>query len=209
MTFEDHERTTAAIASIGDNSPHLKDITIYPRGHEGYFVVTLPVVNSFECMSPTHLDLGMVIFNPQEVGRDWDYEGDEITQNSSDLAQWTALLSAVSGLQELRLERQRLWWVHFELFASLLPNLRLLATDSVTFGESRMEVNASQSILIRSWPCFGSCASVLEIAIYIYELWPNATWEPSAAELESNRGQADCTSAELNDALRALRPNAK
>ncbi|KAG8710064.1 hypothetical protein FRC09_000332 [Ceratobasidium sp. 395] len=172
-SFMDYDRTIAALESIGHNTPHLKDITIYPRGNYGYFVAILPVVDLFKQMSLTRLDLGYTIFNPQEVGYDegdWGYEGDEVTRNSSLEAQWTAFLSAVPRLEELRLEQQGFWEVQLERMASLLPNLRLLVAQIVWFVGPSEEVNASQTIVIRSQLHLYPHQSIPEIVAFVNSL---------------------------------------
>ncbi|KAG8710062.1 hypothetical protein FRC09_000330 [Ceratobasidium sp. 395] len=168
--FEDYDRTIEALVSMGHNSPHLKDITIHPRGNDGLFVAALPVVDLLKQMSLTRLDLGYVVFSPQSAGydeEDWDYEGNEITRNSSLEAQWTAFLSAVPRLEELRLEQQDFQQVQLELIASLLPGLRVFVAGIFWFYEPSMEVNASQSIMIRNKPRLGSCQNILELATFV------------------------------------------
>ncbi|KAG8686748.1 hypothetical protein FRC09_013943 [Ceratobasidium sp. 395] len=168
--FEDYYRTIEALVSMGHNSPHLKDITVHPRGNDGLFVAALPVVGLLKQMSLTRLDLGYIVFDPQSAGYDeddWDYEGDEITRNSSLEAQWTAFLSAVPRLEELRLEQQDFQQVQLELIASLLPGLRVFVAGIFWFYEPSMEVNASQSIMIRNKPRLGSCQNILELATFV------------------------------------------
>ncbi|KAG9086915.1 hypothetical protein FRC06_002818, partial [Ceratobasidium sp. 370] len=153
-TEENHMRSSFAIKSLGQNTPHLQDLTICSQENYGDFVVTLPVVDAFRHMPLKRLRLSEVTFDDNDDEGE-DFHGD----NPGTAAQWTSLLTAVSHLEELHMERQDLKPEHLQLIASLLPNLRLLVLGSVKLSEIEEPFNgvhAPQPVIIRSRSYFRS-----------------------------------------------------
>ncbi|KAG8756940.1 hypothetical protein FRC12_010422 [Ceratobasidium sp. 428] len=163
----DHVRSTMLFRSMGQNSPHLRNLSVHSGGHFGQFAVNSSIINKL------------------------NYEEDDIARSDSPEAQWTAFLTAVPNLEELELTEQDLPPGHLRLFASLLPNLQRLVLPRIwlddvngTFGD----VNAPQSIAIRSGAFFRSQSSprfgrtpdepsIANAAKYLHGLWPNVVCE--------------------------------
>ncbi|KAG8744289.1 hypothetical protein FRC10_010452 [Ceratobasidium sp. 414] len=154
---EENLRSSFVIKSLGQNSPHIQDLTICSRGSYGEFVVNLPVIDAFKYMPLKRLKLGEIIFDSS--GEENEDDPGSHVDNPGTAAQWTSLLTTVPQLEELRLEGQDLKPEHLRLIASLLPDLQLLVLGSVKLieiAEPFDEVHAPQPIVIRSRSYFRS-----------------------------------------------------
>ncbi|KAG8773528.1 hypothetical protein FRC12_002490 [Ceratobasidium sp. 428] len=146
----DYERSKVAVESMGENSPHLRNITIHPRGNFGSFVVSAYTINAFRCMPLTSLNLGMIDF---DTGPNSSSSGHDLARGYSPTAQWTTFLATVPQLEQFYIEQQELEAKYLWQFATHLPNLRLLVIGGTTFDgteEPSNEIQASQPILIRT-----------------------------------------------------------
>ncbi|KAG8681431.1 hypothetical protein FRC08_015641, partial [Ceratobasidium sp. 394] len=153
-TEENHLRSSFAIKSLGQNSPHLQDLAICSQENYSEFVVSLPVIDAFKHMPLKRLRLSEIVFDDDDSEDEEPHE-----DNPGTVAQWTSLLTTVPHLEELHMERQDLKPQHVQLMASLLPALRLLVLGSVKLGEIEEpfnDVHAPQPITIRSRSYFRS-----------------------------------------------------
>ncbi|KAG8739320.1 hypothetical protein FRC12_016363 [Ceratobasidium sp. 428] len=54
----DDERSDVAVTCLGRNSPQLQELTILPRGNNGLFIITRPILDTLKCMPLRYLRLG-------------------------------------------------------------------------------------------------------------------------------------------------------
>ncbi|KAG8737580.1 hypothetical protein FRC10_008059, partial [Ceratobasidium sp. 414] len=174
-------RSKVAVESLGRNSPHLQNLTIYPRGNYDPLVASWPVIDAFKHVPLRCLNLLRVYFDPgtgtrgdagdeeseEDQGEGKGGGGEENrdrgagTQNRPTGPKWGHLLSAVPQLEEFYLERQQLLPEDLALFASHLPMLRLLVFGHLSLEAERppfgdIDVGtATQPIILRAHSYFG------------------------------------------------------
>ncbi|KAG9076023.1 hypothetical protein FS749_012250 [Ceratobasidium sp. UAMH 11750] len=221
----DIARSKIAVQSLGQNSPHLENLTIHPRGDYAPFVASWPIINAFKYMPLRCLNLGEVYLDNYEEDEE-DEEDDEdedergeneargtSTRNRPVGPEWKDFLSAMPQLEELYLERAHPAPGELALFASHLPMLRLLVSDHVRLEDVKLPSNnavrvgaATQPVTLRAHsyfryqnPCSGNMIS--NAARFIFGVWPNATFE--ARNTQSDQQPVD----QLNKAMESLRIN--
>ncbi|QRW07549.1 hypothetical protein RhiLY_06548 [Ceratobasidium sp. AG-Ba] len=101
--------------SDSHHSPNMKQLTILPRGSNGSFVVSWPVVEILMQMSLRSLDLGELCLDSgeyEESEDDDESKGETSentrTRNNAPPVEWRGFLSSVPNLEELRIERQEI-----------------------------------------------------------------------------------------------------
>ncbi|KAG9082625.1 hypothetical protein FS749_006707 [Ceratobasidium sp. UAMH 11750] len=80
----DTARSKIAVQSLGQNSPHLENLTIHPRGDNGPFVASWPIIDAFKYMPLRCLNLGEVYLDNDEEyeeGGEDDEDEDERGEN--------------------------------------------------------------------------------------------------------------------------------
>ncbi|KAG8692091.1 hypothetical protein FRC09_011459 [Ceratobasidium sp. 395] len=228
--LSDYERSNVAVTCLGQNSPHLEELTILPRGNNGWFVITRPTLDMFKHMPLRCLRLGHFSLGGDNEDED-DESGGESARNPSNRPEikWQDLLASVPQLEELRVERQPLDPHLLRLIAHHLPNLRLLSFGNIDLGKVKYpedaEAVAAQPITLRGhsyfWPkeSYGSDdydppkeETIHNAAKYILGIWPNVT----ACETHRTSGDTgnagskpdEATAAKLYAAIQSLKHGA-
>ncbi|KAG8728495.1 hypothetical protein FRC12_021694 [Ceratobasidium sp. 428] len=157
-------RSIAAVKSMGQNSPHLYDISIRIGGDYSGLVACSPVLDAFKHMPLRHLRLNTIDFVPyiddhSQYEDDYGYDGSGVPRNCSLKAVWTTFLTALPALEELHIDKRDITPEHLDWFASLLPAIRLLVFRSVRLCRTSKlsadnRISATQPITICSWWCF-------------------------------------------------------
>ncbi|KAG8782137.1 hypothetical protein FRC12_021199 [Ceratobasidium sp. 428] len=154
----DDERSDVAVTCLGQNSLHLEELTILPRGNNGWFVVTRPTLDMFKHMPLRYLRLGHFTFGGVHI--DEDESEDESTNNQGNRFEsiWQNFLASVPQLEELRLERQSFDPQLLQLIALRLPNLQLLVFGNLDLGKvkssSKTKGVAVQPVTLRGHSYF-------------------------------------------------------
>ncbi|KAG8702064.1 hypothetical protein FRC09_004972 [Ceratobasidium sp. 395] len=161
---KDNGRSDVAVTCLGQNSPHVEELTILPRGDNGLFFISRPTLDKFKRMPLRYLRLGDFIFSGGY--EESDDEGDEGANNPSDRfeshqrgeSHWKNLLSSVPQLEELHLERKPLDPQLLQLIALGLPNLRLLVFGDLDLkkvkSSGKANPVAAQPITLRGYSYF-------------------------------------------------------
>ncbi|KAG8678941.1 hypothetical protein FRC08_017360 [Ceratobasidium sp. 394] len=77
----DTARSTIAVRSLGQNSPHLENLTIHPRGDNGPVVASWPIINAFKYMPLRCLNLSEVYLDNDEEDEEDEEDEDEGSEN--------------------------------------------------------------------------------------------------------------------------------
>ncbi|KAG9121295.1 hypothetical protein FRC07_002790 [Ceratobasidium sp. 392] len=230
--LSDNKRSNVAVECLGQNSPHIQDLTILPRGNNGWFVVSWPVINAFKYMPLKCLRFGEVTFySTADNDEGEEEEGDESGANNANSLpdiHWEDFLASVPYLEELWLEQQELHPSQLPLFAAHLPKLKLLVFGSMELGYAEGSSDladghvAKQSITLRGWSYTkpwkvgldGAYAPIQEDIIcnaakYIFAIWPNATCEALTMGRDASSKSDGEVTARLNEAVKSLKAGDK
>ncbi|KAG8686513.1 hypothetical protein FRC08_012473 [Ceratobasidium sp. 394] len=169
-----------------DRSPHLVDLTVLTPGQETCLALYSPVILDVL----RHLPLRRLRLDRARL-KSWG-DIDELDSDDSDVdesighvdIQWRDFFVTVPHLEELHLDLQVISSRYLGVFASSLPNLRLLVLMGVLFegGEISVDQAATQPITIRC-PFYvdtedqNEWANASKVAKYIHRIWPNAQFE--------------------------------
>ncbi|KAG8720207.1 hypothetical protein FRC09_009932 [Ceratobasidium sp. 395] len=124
------ERAGIAMQCLGQNSPHLQNLTVRTRAGDGRFAAPQSTIDKFRCMPLRYLELDGISFDldPYLDRAESEREAGDIDISRGQLlrAGWENFLVSVPHLEALHLTQDMFeLWV-LELFASHLPKLRLL-----------------------------------------------------------------------------------
>ncbi|KAG8680974.1 hypothetical protein FRC09_017845 [Ceratobasidium sp. 395] len=132
----DDERSDVAVTCLGQNSPHLEELTILPRGNNGWFVISRPTLDMFKHMPLRYLRLGHFTFDGVHIDEYNESEDEGVNDRGNRFESiWQDFLASVPQLEELRLERQSFDPQLLQLIALRLPNLRLLVFGNLDLGK--------------------------------------------------------------------------
>ncbi|KAG9077457.1 hypothetical protein FRC06_008901 [Ceratobasidium sp. 370] len=164
---------------LGHNSPHLTDLTVFSPGLDSCLVLYVPaVLDVFR-----HTPLRRLRLERARL-KSWG-DVDDLVSDDSDVdegigpieIQWRDFLVTVPHLEELHLDSQLLVSRHLPVFASTLPNLRLLVLMGVSLedGEVSAVQAATQPITLRC-PFYvhaedhNEWTNASEVAKYVFHL---------------------------------------
>ncbi|KAG8774005.1 hypothetical protein FRC12_002201 [Ceratobasidium sp. 428] len=149
------DRSEVPFACLGANSPHVERLTVLPHGYRSSEVkLSWSIVDKLKRMPLRYLRVGTIELGPDSSSNftseapqvDWPHR-------------WEDFLSAVSQLEELRMDTKHVSLDELWLIGSRLPKLSLLVFWQVDLRRARAPtetINATQSIVLRSWSYFGA-----------------------------------------------------
>ncbi|KAG8700911.1 hypothetical protein FRC09_005666 [Ceratobasidium sp. 395] len=148
-------RSEVAVACLGANSSHVERLTVLPNGfYPTEFKLSWSTIDKFKHMPLKYLRVGAVNLSPNS-GSNTNIEGPQIDGPH----RWEDFSIAVPQLEELHMDTKHVSLDELRLLGSWLPKLRLLVFWQVDLRQAVLStetINATQSIIIRSWSYFGA-----------------------------------------------------
>ncbi|KAG9105299.1 hypothetical protein FRC07_009414, partial [Ceratobasidium sp. 392] len=132
--FGEEKSSAVVIQCLGQNSPHLQDLTVYPDGDSGHFVITWATIDAFKHMPLRRLRLRKTCM---DCSFDQEGENDEhkaLGDRSND-PNWKDFFASIPCLEVLELAGQCICPPYLGLLASSLPWLRLFVFGEVEFDD--------------------------------------------------------------------------
>ncbi|KAG8744016.1 hypothetical protein FRC10_010997 [Ceratobasidium sp. 414] len=199
---------------LGQNSPDLVDLTVFSPRRSSCLALYFPaVLDVFRHMSLRRLRIDMVRFKSWGNIDPFDDSDSDFDEEIGQVEiQWRDFLVTVPHLEELHLDLEVVFSPQLPIFASTLPNLRLLVLMGLVFvgGEDLVSPAAKQPITIRCPYCVGDTGDWAD-ASKLASIWPNAQFEVKKSMSwmydKEPLDESEELAARFNEALELLRSN--